>query len=88
MDFAFPAILDDVDAFVAAAPSATDLCDLLAALSPQSVTRPGGLYAEMQLPAAALQVGPRIYSPLDTRSVNERSPCVSHPVRASDMRLC
>ncbi len=55
VDFAYPAVLDDVEAFVAAAPSTSDLCDLLAALSPASVTRPGGLYAEMQLSAAASQ---------------------------------
>ena len=57
VDFAYPAILDDVEAFVAAAPGTTELCDLLAALSPHSVMRPGGLYADMQSPAAASQVG-------------------------------
>jgi len=62
VDFAYPAVLDDVEAFVAAAPSTSDLCDLLAALSPASVTRQGGLYAEMQLSAAALQVEIAPYS--------------------------
>ena len=56
MDFAWPAVLSDADAFVAAAPGNSDLCDLLAALTPASVTAPGGLYAEMELTAAASQV--------------------------------
>ena len=45
---------------MAAAPGTSNLCDLLAALSPRSVTGPGGLYAEMQLSAAASQVGPAL----------------------------
>ena len=56
VDFAWPAILSDADAFVAAAPGNSDLCDLLAALTPASVTASGGLYTEMELSAAASQV--------------------------------
>ncbi len=75
VDFAWPTILSDANAFVAAAPGSSDLCDLLAALIPSSVTAPGGLYAEMELSAAASQVGTA--APAWT-GATRYMPCVRH----------
>lgn len=51
VDWAWPAFLHHAPAFVAAVPSPPDLCDLLAALRPDSVCGPGGLYSGIPVEA-------------------------------------
>ncbi len=64
VDYAWPRFLDHAADFVRAVVDDQAVCDLLAALRPDSVAAPGGLYA-----SALPRPGPATVSPLYQQAV-------------------